>query len=56
MSKPYVRPDVAAFLAAMEQSGAPPVNELPVAAARQYRWRWCAIWHVARFPCGFMTA
>jgi acetyl esterase len=31
---PFVRPDVAAFLAAGEASGAPPLNQLPVAVAR----------------------
>jgi acetyl esterase len=30
-----IRPDVAAFLAASVQSGAPPINELPVAVARE---------------------
>lgn len=34
MSKPFIRPDVAAFLAAAAESGAPPVNALPVATAR----------------------
>lgn len=35
MSKPYVRPDVAAFLAAAEASGAPPLDALPVPVARE---------------------
>ena len=34
MTKPYVRPDVAAFLAAGRESGAPAINELPVPEAR----------------------
>lgn len=34
MTKPYVRPDVAAFLDAGRESGAPPINELPVPEAR----------------------
>lgn len=34
MTEIYVRPDVAAFLAAGEASGAPPLNHLPVEAAR----------------------
>ena len=35
MEEPFIRPDVAAFLAASAASGAPPMNELPVAMARQ---------------------
>lgn len=35
MNEPFVRPDVAAFLAAAEASGAPPMNELSVAASRE---------------------
>jgi len=34
MAEPFLRPDVAAFLAAGQQSGAPAINELPVPAAR----------------------
>lgn len=34
MLQPFVRPDVAAFLAIAEKSGAPPVNALPVPEAR----------------------
>lgn len=34
MTTPYVRPEVAAFLAASEGSGAPPIHHLPVVAAR----------------------
>lgn len=34
MSQPFVRPDVAAFLAAIAASGMPPINALPVAEAR----------------------
>jgi acetyl esterase len=34
MTTPYVRPDVAAFLAAAEESGAPPIHRLPVEHAR----------------------
>lgn len=34
MATPFVRPDVAAFLAASEESGAAPIHHLPVAAAR----------------------
>ncbi|WDF75115.1 alpha/beta hydrolase [Novosphingobium sp. KACC 22771] len=34
MTEPYVRSDVAAFLAAGQASGAPAINELPVAEAR----------------------
>lgn len=34
MTQPFVRPDVAAFLAAGQASGDPAINELPVAEAR----------------------
>lgn len=34
MTSPYVRPDVAAFLKAMEESGEPPINRLGVEGAR----------------------
>ena len=34
MTQPFVRPDVAAFLAAGQTSGDPAINELPVAEAR----------------------
>lgn len=34
MAEVYIRPDVAAFLAAAEAMGAPPVNHVPVADAR----------------------
>lgn len=35
MEQPFVRADVAAFLAASLASGAPPIHDLPVATARQ---------------------
>lgn len=35
MSEPFVRPDVAAFLTAAAQAGAPPINELPAPVARE---------------------
>ena len=67
MTKPYVRPDVAAFLAAGRESGAPAINELPVPEARaairamgqaldlpRNRWRWCGIWPAARSRSGYM--
>lgn len=34
MAQPYIRPDVAAFLDAMRESGAPPLNALPIDDAR----------------------
>lgn len=35
MSEPFIRPDVATFLDAAAQAGAPPLNELPVPVARE---------------------